>query len=406
MSTLAPVILLGNDCLTGLQVARILWRRGVPVVGIADRPDSPYCRSRALVRTEAEGGEAGFASLIGRLREEYGAEPVVLPCTDRAAFFLAEHAPRLLRGRPRMIASTGTLDRLGDKARLPVLARESGWHVPETRVVRDEADLARAGDELSAPLVVKAPRTTPAWRAASGGRKVCRFDDLASFSAQAPALLAAVGELVVQRWVDGPPESNRELVILYDGDAKYVASVVLTKARQWPPRIGSSSISREVADDEIVAHGRALLESQSFVGLAQIEYERDPQGGPPILIEINPGRATSNQPLCEAAGVPITWAWYCLATGRPFEADMLAVEYPGAAWICWKRDLLAAFVSWRAGEMSLREWAASVRGVRWSADVQLDDPLPLVLDLVRKGRGLLSRWRGPKDEKRSSPGPS
>lgn len=391
MSPLPPVILLGNDCLTGLQIARILWRRGVPVFGLAGRPESAYCRSRALVRTEADTGEAGFASLLSRLRRDYGEEPVVLPCTDRSTFFLADNAAQLRNERRRLIPSTATLGRLGDKARLSRLARQRGWRVPETRIVHDAAELERAANELSLPLVVKPPRRTPGWLMASGGRKVYRFEDRASLMQVVPELLATTGALVVQRWIDGPPNSSREFTVLHDCDGKHVASVVMTKVRQWPEDIGTGSMAREVRDDEIVACGRALLESQSCVGLSQIEYKRDERGGPPILIEINPGRATLNQPLCEAAGVEMTWAWYCVATGRPIDARSLEVEHPGGAWVCWKRDLRAGFAAWRSGRESLRGWLGSYRGVRWSADFQLDDPLPSLLDLARKVRSVLSR---------------
>ena len=406
MSTLPPVILLGNDCLTGLQIARILWRRGVPVFGLADRPDSPYCRSRAIVRTVADTGEDAFTSLLAQLRSRYEEEPAVLPCTDRSTFFLAENAGRLKGERARIVPPAATLDRLGDKAELHLLAQESGWFVPQTRIVREETQLSPAADELGLPLVVKPPRRTSAWLAASGDRKVCRFEDRETLLEEAPALLATSGELVLQAWIPGSAESSRELTILYDADAKYVASVVMTKVRQWPPDIGTSSVAREIRDEEIVAHGRALLESQSFVGLAQLEYKRDERGGPPVLIEINPGRATLNQPLCEAAGVDMTWAWYCTATDRPLEPSTLDVVHPGAAWVCWKRDLRAGFVAWRNGEISLRDWSASYRGTRWSADVAIDDPLPSLLDLARKTVSLLRRrWRPMTERKAARPAP-
>ena len=76
----------------------------------------------------------------------------------------------------------------------------------------------------------------------------------------------------------------------------------------------------------------------------------------PVLIEINPGRATLNQPLCEAAGVDMTWAWYCTATDRPLEpgtlrlahnltyrhadAEWIATLHKGWSWNAYRKDRL------------------------------------------------------------------
>ena len=162
-----PLILLGSDCLTGLQIARILWRRGVPVFGVADQPRSAYCRSRAVVETVEDQGAAGLRSLLDRLRVRYEGLPILLPCTDRSVAWLASLSPSL-SGRATVLLPIGdTLDQLGDKAKFHEIASAAGWPVPETRIVREPSDLARVAAEISLPLAVKPPRRSPAWRAAN-----------------------------------------------------------------------------------------------------------------------------------------------------------------------------------------------------------------------------------------------
>ena len=385
-----PIILLGSDCLTALQIARILWRRGVPVFGIADRPTSAYCRSRAVVGTFEDQGEAGLYALLDELRADYDGPPIILPCTDRSVAWLA-NAVSGLSGKATVLMPSGeTLDQLADKVRFHEYAIASGWRVPQTWILRDLEGLTRVASEIPVPFVVKPPRRTPAWRDASGDRKVCRFDDRESFVREAPSLLEAAGKLVVQAWIAGPPSTNREFTALYDADGSFVTSVVLTKLRQWPTEIGTSSLAREVRDDEVSELAQSMLAPFSFAGLVQIEFKRDEKTGELFLIEMNPGRATLNQPLCEAAGVEMTWAWYCAAAGQSLPRA-LEISRPGAGWVCWKRDLRSAFAGWRRGDLTLREWGASYRGIFWSADVCLDDPLPLLLDFFRKSRSILRR---------------
>ena len=385
-----PVVLLGSDCLTGLQIARILWRRGVPVVGIAENPTSPYCRTRAVQRTLAAPDESAFRSLLDDLCATHGRAPLLLPCTDHFAEWLSLRRDPL-EGRGRMLLpSADTLDLLANKARFSRYAKGSGCPSPESWVVEELDELMRAAEVMHFPIVMKPARRNPEWDRASAGLKVRRFDNGRELGRDAPALLAAAGQVVLQAWVPGPDSQSRELTVLHDSRGECLAEVVLQKVRQWPPGIGTGSLVFEVEDPEVLEAGRKLIESIEFVGLGQIEFKRDIATGELYVIEMNPGRAALNQPLCEAAGVEITWAWYCAAAGLPVPED-LTVKHRGAGWVCWKRDFRSAFAGWRRGDLSLLDWARSYRDVRRSADIQLSDPLPFAADITTKIASALRR---------------
>ncbi len=81
MNNKPPVVLLGTDCMTGLQASRILWRKGVPVIGVADDVKRAYCRTRSVKRTIAT--TVIWDDPIPLLREistQHNARPVILPC--------------------------------------------------------------------------------------------------------------------------------------------------------------------------------------------------------------------------------------------------------------------------------------------------------------------------------------
>jgi predicted ATP-grasp superfamily ATP-dependent carboligase len=385
-----PVVLFGSDCLTGLQIARILWRLGVAVTGVADRPASAYCRTRALRRVATTRDAGELVALLDALKAEHGCPALLLPCTDRFAAWLSGHRDEL-EGRAVLLwPPADTLDLLADKARFYRWAQEGGFRLPETRVVESLEAIERAAQEMSFPLVIKPPRRTPAWDLESGAAKVCRVDDPEALMQQAPNLLSAAGPLILQAWVRGPDSLGRELVFCMDGGGELIASVVLQKIRQWPPGVGTGSLAAEMTDESVRAAGLALLEKVGYAGLGQIEFKRDAVDGELYLIEMNPGRPALNQPLCEAAGVEMTHAWYCAAAGLPRPAA-LSVTRPGAKWICWKRDLRAAYRGWRSGALSLADWGRSLRGIGWSADVQIDDLLPLLADAFQR----FVRWARP-----------
>lgn len=402
---LPPVLLLGSDCLTGLQVARLLWRRGVRVIGVAEHPGSPYCRSRALARVVPAERLADPIGLVREIAASEGARPVVLPCTDDHAQWLNAARDRLAPHADFLLPDADTLERLSDKASFYRSVRERGLAMPETRFVESDEALARAAAELGFPLVLKPPRRTAAWFAASGVAKVCRVDGPEALARVGPGLLASVGELIVQAWVPGPEDAGRELLVCLDAESEPLATVVLQKIRQWPADTGTGSLAAEVRDDEVTRTGLEMLQKFRYAGFGQLELKRSSRDGRLYIIEMNAGRAALNLPLCEAAGVEMTATWYRAAAGLPLP-DRRRVTRPGARWICWKRDLPAAWMRWRRGELSLRDWLGSLRGIRWSADVALDDPGPLLLDALRRvGRRLggarrLGTGRGASDAPR------
>lgn len=396
MHTKPPVLLLGSDCLTGLQIARILHRRGIAVLGVAGRVGSPYCRSRAVTRTLTEGVLDDPKALLDPIATEFGARPVVLACTDEHAWWLSTHRADLEGLADFLLPDRGVFELLSDKARFyPWIAEQGLLPIPETRIVEHPEEIERAAREMRFPLVVKPPRKSAAWRAVSAGAKVLWVADAAELLEAAPRLRAGAGPLVLQSWISGPDTQSREFSFCLDGQGALVAGVVLQKLRQWPPGVGTATLAVEVRDDEIVERGLELLARVGFVGPGQLEFKRDVRDGRLYVIEINPGRAALNFPLCEASGIEMTERWYRVSAGLPLPAPRAAdVSRSGARWICWKRDLLAAFAAWRRGELTLRAWLRSVRGPRWSADVAFDDPVPLIADLAgRLPRAILGLAR-------------
>jgi predicted ATP-grasp superfamily ATP-dependent carboligase len=388
-----PVLLLGSDCLTGLQIARILWRQGVSVIGVADRPGSPYRWTRALRRTVEAAALGDPEALLRAIGAEHGQRPVIMPCTDEHASWLATHQDRLRDHAHFLVPEAKVLERLSDKARFSRWIAERGRpRLPETRVVERPEEIEQAAREMRFPVVVKPPNKTAAWLAAASDAKACRVDGPEALLALAPGLQRAIGALVLQTWVPGDDAWSRELSFCLDAQGERVADVVLQKLRLWPDETGTGSLAVQVEDDEVREAALEMLRALGYAGPGQIEFKRDERDGTLCVIEVNPGRAALNFPLAEASGVALTLSWYCAAAGLPLPAER-RVTRPGARWICWKRDLPAAFLAWRAGRLGLREWLRSIRGPRWSADLRLDDPVPQLAELVQRVAKALRRGR-------------
>jgi len=384
MKTKPPIIILGADSLTGLQTARILWRRHVPVIGVADNPQAPFCRTRAAVQIVPFADIAGDPQpLFRELRAQYGLRPVVLACTDPFAWWLNDHREAISEEADFLLPPSNSLRLLADKVQFYRHAIEHKLPLPETRFATNTDELEQAACEMTFPLLLKPPRRTPEWLDATRGFKVLKIHDADTLRREGPTLLSVAGELILQSWVPGSDANMYSLYICMDRQSEPLATVVAQKTRQWPPDIGSGSLAVEVREDAVVNTGLKILQSLGYAGVGSFQFKKDAVSGQFYIIEMNAGRAALNFPLCEICGVEMVYTYYCAAAGLPLPENR-TVTRPGGKWICWKTDLASALAHWKRGDLTVREWLASIRGHKWVADVQLDDLLPLLADTARK----------------------
>ena len=385
-----PILLLGADCLTGLQTSRILWKQNVPVIGVANDPRSPYCRTRAAVRiVPAAKITNDPRPLLLKLREQYGMRPVVMACTDDFIWWLDEHRDAVREHADFLLSPPKTLHILADKVQLYRYAMEYNLPLPETRFVTCREELMVAAREMTFPLILKPPRRSPDWMKATGGFKVLKVDDAEALVKTGMPLLPIVDELILQAWVRGPDANMHSLYICLDRQSEPRATLVAKKLRQWPPDIGVGCLAVEVCVDEIVTTGLSILKRLGYIGPGSFQFKQDTITKKFYIIEMNT-RSALNFPLCEACGVEMTYSCYCAAADLPLPENR-TITRPGGKWICWKTDLPSALAHWRRGDLTVREWLTSIRGHKWSADIQWNDPIPLLADMARKITHGLSR---------------
>lgn len=377
-----PVVLLGTDCMTGLQISRILWRKEIPVIGIADNPKSAYCRTRSAKRTMATSAiRENPLPMLKEIAAQYHARPVLMTCTDDFVWWLNNHREAVGEVADFLIPPRDVLALLTDKARFYRYAMEEHLPLSATRMVSTQEELARAASEMPFPLILKPPRRSTEWMKLSHGLKVLKVESPEELLRIGPAL-QALDELILQAWVPGPDENMHELFVCFDRQGELLAHLASKKVRQWPLDIGVGALAQETCADGLVEPVLAILKKLRYVGLGHMELKKHAEDGTFYLIEMNT-RAALNFPLCEACGIEMIYTHYCSAAGLPLPETRTATR-PGSKWICWKTDLASAYFHWKRGDLSVREWWASIQGHKWSADIQLDDPVPLLADLFGK----------------------
>lgn len=381
-TTRPPAVVVALDCITGLQTARILAARGIPVIGIvADR--SHFCaRSRIPTRiVVAPTAGEGLIEALERLAPQLDGGPAVLvPCSDAAVLAISQWRERLAPTYRFVLAEHEVVERLMDKVAFAEYATAAGLPIPATRILRNDADAEAAAEALPYPAVLKPALKTRAWTDATRAKAIRVADG--------PALVAAwrtwsgpAGVMIAQTWIQGGESSLVSANAYLDREGQTRVMFTARKLRQWPPETGTSCLGEEVRDEHVADVATRLFEGAGYRGLAYLEMKRDDRSGEALIVEPNLGRPTGRSAIAEQGGVELLLSAYQDALGEPLP-EATRQTYGGAKWIYWRHDLQAAVVAMRAGRLTPVGWWRSVRGPAWEAVFDRRDPMPFVADVV------------------------
>jgi D-aspartate ligase len=411
LSSLPAAVVVGLDCITGLQTARILARHGIPVVGVAFDPTHFACRTRACVRVvHAAGGADGILAALDEVGRGLEQKAVLVPCTDPAVLAVSRERRRLADRYHVVLPAEDVVELLMDKVRFHAYAQRQGLPVPATFVLGTRAEAEEAARSLLFPCILKPPMRTPAWDAGAAA-KAFKVPDAGRFLAVYDSVAGLADTLVAQEWIEGDDGSLFSCNCYLDAGSSPLVTFVARKIRQWPPETGTSSLGEECRNDEVLATTLLLFRSVGFRGLGYVEMKRDARTGRQLIVEPNVGRPTGRSPIAEAGGVELLHTMYCDTVGLPLPSrERREQRYGGAKWIYFQRDVQAALHQARRGELGVGAWLRSLRGVRADAVASLSDPAPFVFDATRGVRVLAGRLRArarrTSPSGRAAPGPT
>ncbi len=387
---IAPAIVIGLGSATGLQTARILAAKNIPVIGIAGDHKHFAARSRSCRRVyEADIHDGGFLTLLDRLRPKFPSGAVLFPCTDQSALLVSQHRDELAPEYLTRMADHDTMVMLADKTQFAGFAEGRDLPAPCTQVLRRRQDAEWAAATTSFPALLKPALKTARWKwgttekahpVESRNTLLEAYDNLAPWA----------DTMVLQEFIPGGDDQLYTCNAYFDAEHRPLAAFVSRKVRQWPPRVGTASLARPVHNEEVVSLTTRLFQAAGFTGLAYLEVKYDQRHDHYVVIEANVGRPTGRSAMSEAAGVELLATMYADALGRPLPANRQQ-NRKHVQWIDDRRDLLAALrLCWR-GELSLGGWRRSVQGPKVHAVLSARDPLPFALEIAQSARKAVGR---------------
>lgn len=377
-----PAIVIGLDCVTGLQTARILSGRGIRVIGMASRMDHFCCRTNAAEQIhEGATSGTGLVERLQSLRREFGQKPVLVPCTDLSVLTISQHRQELQSSYSFILPDHELLESLIDKAGFARFAEKHNFSVPKTRILNSQSDVHQAADDLSFPVFLKPAMKTAAWESNTKQKAV---------QANSPEELIAAWHkysdfsdaMIAQEYVHGDVEDCFTVNVYFDRNSNPLCIYTSQKMRQWPPGFGTACLARYSDNTAITEQTLAFFRQVGYRGLGYIEFKRDNRSGEYLIIEPNIGRPTGRSAMADASGVPLLHSMYCDAAGIPTEsAEVESSSSPPLKWVHLRRDLQAAIHAWRRGELTVGGWLTSLRGPKILAVANWKDRSPFMAEI-------------------------
>jgi D-aspartate ligase len=303
----APAVVIGLDCMTGLQTARILARRGVPVIGVAKNPSHPCSHTNVCEKIIfADTGGDGLMDELQKLGPELARKGVLIPCTDASVLQISRHRRDLSAWYHIALPQPEVVEMMTDKIRFYSYARANAMPVPTTLLLRDKADLQQALREISFPCVLKPPLKTPLWEGHTKA-KAFKIDDPSQLISIYERCAAWSDMLLLQQWIEGRDSNLYSCNCYFNAGSEALVTFVSRKVRQWPLDSGTSCFGQEWRNDVLLQQTQELFQKVGLFGLGYLEMKLDEDTGKHFIVEPNIGRPTGRSALAEAAGVELLY---------------------------------------------------------------------------------------------------
>lgn len=307
---LRPAVILAQGA-GSLGAARVLGRRGVPVIAVLWDPVTPVRYSRYARRTLAipPGTDAEREAYLLRLLTGLGRDrPVLLASSDRLIAFIARHREELGRHFALCLPEFALIEILNDKAREVELIASLGFAVPKT-LSPIPPSAAEIEARLGLPVIFK-PRSFEHLSLITGKNVIIRERRaLETFCRERSSIF---GGLIAQEVIPGPDDTNWVCSGTFDRAHELLDCTIKRKLGMAPAHFGVATYAVSASNPAVLELARRLGKALRYSGSFGIEWHWDHRDGSYKYMELNP-RFPLTIEFDDFCGLPTVWNTYRVA---------------------------------------------------------------------------------------------
>jgi len=396
-----PVTVLRAVAHGPLGIVRSLGRLGVPVYVVDSAPRAPafysrYCRRGFVHDVDRPDGEETVRALLDVART-IGRRSILLPTTDDTTLLVGAHAERLREAFTLVDLPVELARSLCSKKDMHHLARQCGLPTAETVFPQSRDDVLSFVEDAVFPVMLKGIDGVALQRRAgarmfivpSRAELLARYDALEDPSAP---------NLMLQEYIPGGDDTVWMFNGYFNADSECLFGITGKKIRQHPVYRGATTLGICLRNDTVADMTARFMKAIGYRGILDIGYRYDARDGLYKVLDVNPRIGATFRLFVADNGMDVARALYLDLTGERID--------PGAAcegrkWLVEDLDAASCIRYRRDGRLRAGEWARSFAGVRETAYLSLDDPLPLLPLLANDVGKLVRRLAGRRRRPRS-----
>src|SRR6185437_410952 len=286
-----PAVVLKSVAHGGLGIVRSLGRLGIPAYTIEASPWTPaiYSRyNRGVVKLDVETASAEQSlERLHELAERLGTKSVLIPSTDYAAIFIADHSEKLRRWFLFPEQSPDLLRKLYSKWEMYLLAKQLGIPTAETLLPRTREDVLHFAERTKFPLVLKAiDGTRLSFRCGKKMFIVNHIDELLNLYDSLEDPISP--NLILQEYIDGEDDSVWMFNGYFNQRSECIAAFTGKKLRQCPAFSGYMCLGVCLANPVVQDTATRFLRVLNYIGLVDIDFRYDQRDGQYKILDVNP----------------------------------------------------------------------------------------------------------------------
>lgn len=400
MEQIPAVITPMNERL-GLDIARSLGRKGIPVYGLSPDPKeaggkSKYCQ--LVVCPDPKKSVSDYVQFMVDWGQTLPGRAVLYPISDMTVVIHSRERQRLAPYYECVMPDHAMITKLLAKEGLIAAAQECDVPAPRTITPQNAEEVEAIATSLVYPVILK-PIQSHYWHIPeivallrenpiSGQAKVWLCQDASELVRAFQDIARYDSRMIVQEVIPGPDENLFYISFYLDRQSRPLALFAGRKWRVLPIGFGSACYVRSFHDPNLEQVALQFLSGVRYQGLGGLEFKLDSRDGLYKLIEFNT-RFGLWDGLGAQCGVDTAYIAYRDALHLPVEPQLTYRE--GVLWIDLLRDTRAFLMYRQRGQLTLGQWLRSWRGEKMWTTFSRDDWRPGVAALVKTAQAFAGR---------------
>lgn len=370
-----PVVILGGNTHGSLGIMRSLGRMGVAVHAVYSPPRGPasfsaYCKSTRVWDFPHAKPEDTISFLL-ELARRIGTRSILIPTWDEAAVFAAEYYNSL---KPWFICpeQSGRLARsLCSKKEMAGLAQRCGVPTPEVVFPQSLEDITRYIETARFPVMLKGIDGNQL-KERTGKKMVIVYSPRQLREMYLAMENPTEPNLMIQEYIPGGDDSIWIFNGYFNTNSECLVGFTGRKLRQTPIHTGMTSLGICLRNEAIENVTKEFMRALGYRGILDIGYRYDARDAQYKVLDINPRIGATFRLFVAENGMDVARALYLDLTGQQVP---LSPQHEGRKWFV-ELDLKSCLDYYREGNLTLRQWLRSLRGIEEAGYFAWDDLAP------------------------------